>query len=85
MALRSKDAEIDRLARAVAALTGECLTEAVRKALAERLDRELLRRSGSVGLADRLLTIGQHCARLPDLDQRSADEILGYDETGMWR
>jgi len=85
MALSLKDAETDRLARAVAALTGESLTEAVRKALAERLDRERLRRGGSAGLAERLLKIGRHCARLPDLDRRSADEILGYDETGMWR
>jgi antitoxin VapB len=85
MDLIFEDAEIDRLARAVAALTGESLTEAVRKALAERLDRERLQRGGSVDLAERLLTIGRHCARLPDLDRRSADEILGYDETGMWR
>jgi hypothetical protein len=37
MALSLKDAETDRLAREVAKLTGESLTEAVRKALAERL------------------------------------------------
>jgi antitoxin VapB len=37
MALSPKDKEADRLARAVAALTGETLTDAVRVALAERL------------------------------------------------
>jgi ribonuclease VapC len=31
------------------------------------------------------MAIGRHCAALPDIDPRSADEILGYDETGMWR
>ena len=36
-------------------------------------------------LADRLLAIGEHCASLPDLDSRSPDEIVGYDESGMWR
>jgi antitoxin VapB len=36
MALSLKDAETDRLARKVAKLTGESLTEAVRTALAER-------------------------------------------------
>jgi antitoxin VapB len=39
MALSLKDKETDRLAREVAALTGETLTDAIRKALAERLER----------------------------------------------
>ena len=43
MALSLKDKETDRLARAVAALTDETLTDAIRKALAERLERERLR------------------------------------------
>ncbi len=85
MALSLKDKETDRLAREVAALTGETLTEAIRKALAERLERERLRRGGSVQLADRLMEIGRHCAALPDLNSRSADEIVGYDENGIWR
>jgi antitoxin VapB len=85
MALSLKDQETDRLAREVAALTGETLTDAVRTSLAERLQRERLRRGQPARLADRLLEIGAHCAALPDVDTRSADEIVGYDETGMWR
>jgi len=85
MALSLKDRETDALARAVAALTGESLTEAVRKALAGRLERERLRRGETTRPADRLMEIGQHCAALPDLDPRNPDEIVGYDETGMWR
>jgi antitoxin VapB len=38
--LNIKDAEATRLARELAELTGETQTEAVRKALRERLDRE---------------------------------------------
>ena len=83
MAISLKDPETDRLARAVAALTGETLTTAVRKALAERLERERLRR-GQVSDLARLLEIGEHCATLPVFDQRTPNEILGYDETGMW-
>jgi antitoxin VapB len=30
------------------------------------------------------MEIGRHCAALPDLDARSPDEIIGYDENGMW-
>ena len=85
MALSLKDKETDRLARAVAALTGETLTDAIRKALAERLERERLRRGETLGLADRLMQIGARCAALPDHDTRHPDEIVGYDETGMWR
>jgi antitoxin VapB len=85
VALSLKDKETDRLARAVAALTGETLTDAIRVALAERLERERLRRGGTTRLADRLMEIGAHCASLPDHDPRSPDEIIGYDETGMWR
>ena len=84
MALSLKDAETDRLARAVAALTGETLTTAVRTALAERLERERLRRGEPSDLAERLRKIGEHCASLPVYDSRSPDEIIGYDENGMW-
>ncbi len=83
MALSLKDPETDRLAREVAHMTGETLTVAIRTALEERLHRERLRR-GSVGLAEQLMAIGRECAALPDLDTRTADEIIGYDETGMW-
>ncbi|MBS0562051.1 MAG: type II toxin-antitoxin system VapB family antitoxin [Proteobacteria bacterium] len=84
MALSLKDKETDRLARAVAALTGETLTDAVRVALAERLERVRLRQGETAGLAERLMEIGRHCAALPDLDPRSPEEIVGYDENGMW-
>jgi antitoxin VapB len=86
MALSLKDPETDRLAREVARLTGESLTEAVRTALAERLERERLRRGKPPrkGLAERLNELALECAALPDYDTRSPDEIIGYDENGMW-
>ncbi len=85
MALSLKDKETDRLAREVAALTGETLTDAVRTALAERLQRERLRRAKPARLADQLTALGRECAALPDFDTRSPEEIVGYDDTGMWR
>jgi antitoxin VapB len=84
MAISLKDRETDRLAREVAALTGETPTQAIRKALAERLERERLRRGQPADLAERLGAIGEHCASLPDFDRRTPNEIVGYDETGMW-
>jgi antitoxin VapB len=85
MALSLKDVETDRLARAVAKLTGESLTEAVRKALAERLERERRKRGRSKSLAERLDAIALRCASLPDYDTRTPDEIIGYDEYGVPR
>jgi antitoxin VapB len=68
----------------VAKLTGESLTEAVRKALAERLERERRRRGRNKSLAERLDAIALRCASLPDYDTRSPDQIIGYDDKGMW-
>ena len=84
MSLNIKDAETDRLAREVADLAGESITQAVRRALEERHER-LKRRGRRRSVADELLRIGDRCAALPDLDKRTADEILGYDEVGLPR
>jgi antitoxin VapB len=84
MALSIKDPEADRLAREVAQLTGESLTAAVKSALSERLERERHKRRDPRDLAERLNEIARHCASLPDHDTRAADEIVGYDENGMW-
>jgi antitoxin VapB len=85
MALSLKDPETDRLAREVAKLTGESLTEAVRTALGERLERERRKRGHDKGLAERLDELAMECAALPDHDTRTPDEIIGYDEYGVPR
>ncbi len=77
--------EIDRLAAEVTALTGETVQEAVRTALVERLERERARRGGRSRRAEEVLEITRHFAALPDVDPRTPDEIVGYDEIGMWR
>lgn len=81
MALSIKDPETDRLARALAAATGESLTDAIREAIRDRLERESRRARRGVGLEIR--RIQERVARLPVLDPRSPDEILGYDEHGL--
>lgn len=82
MALSIKHDEADRLARDLAKLTGESLTEAVLNALRERLQRQraLGRRED---LKEALLAIGRRYSELPLLDDRSVDEILGYGEDGL--
>ena len=82
MALNIRNPEAEQLATALAKLTGETKTQAVTRALRDRLER--LRRDRSQRrLADELDEIALHCARLPVLDARRADEILGYDENGL--
>ncbi|MBO0903169.1 type II toxin-antitoxin system VapB family antitoxin [Jiella sonneratiae] len=85
MALSLKDPETDSLARQVAALTGETLTEAVRTALAERLARERVKRGKRSSLADDLEELVQRYAALPVNDPRAPDEIVGYDDDGLPR
>ena len=52
LALSIKTAEADELARCLARLTGESMTEAVTVALRERLARERARRAASAESAD---------------------------------
>jgi antitoxin VapB len=82
MALSIKDPEADRLARALAARAGETLTEAVVVALWEQLARGT-GRTRAIPLREELAAIRRRCAALPVLDNRPADEILGYDERGL--
>jgi antitoxin VapB len=84
MALSIKGEKADRLARELARRTGESLTEAVTRALEERLQR-VPSRKPKRRLADELNEIALRIAALPVLDDRSADEIIGYDEDGLPR
>jgi antitoxin VapB len=84
MALNIRNREAEELAAELAKQTGESKTEAVTKALRDRLARVRRERSKR-RLADELEEIAEHCASLPVLDHRSAEEIVGYDETGLPR
>lgn len=81
MALNIKDAATDRLARRLAAETGESITVATRRALEERLAR--IGRSRPGGRDELLHEIVARGRQRPVLDDRGADEILGYDEDGL--
>ena len=79
MALNIRNRMTEELAATVAKLTGETKTEAVTRALQERLERIRRERMGR-DLAEELDEIALHCASLPVLDGRTAEEILGYGE-----
>jgi antitoxin VapB len=84
MALSIKSVATEKLARQIAAKTGESLTGAIQKALEERLDR-LEHKPGSRILAAQLDEILRRVDEMPDLDPRTPDEIIGYDEHGLPR
>jgi antitoxin VapB len=81
MAFNVKNDEADRLLRALTALTGESLTDAITESLRQRLARE--QRIRCLDGGDPLAHAIAEFRRLTVLDQRSADEILGYDEYGV--
>jgi antitoxin VapB len=86
MALNIRDREVSDLAREVADATGETMTQAVKTALRERLERvrevdatEQQRRY------DAIMDFARRWREAPVLDSRPLDEILGYDENGLPR
>ncbi len=82
MALSIKNREAERLARQIARVTGESLTEAIQRALKERLDRLPQRHRDRI-MTDKLEDILRRVDALPTLDTRPEDEILGYDSQGI--
>lgn len=84
MSLNIKSPQVRNLAAELARLTGESLTVAVATAIRERLDR--VRREQGDSLADRLLKIGQDCAKHLKEPNGSVDyDDLLYNERGLPR
>lgn len=82
MALRINDSETEHLARRLAQLTGETIEMATKRAIEERLYQlgSLPRRAA---LLDDLTDIRRRWAKLQVIDNRTDDEIVGYDEHGL--
>jgi antitoxin VapB len=82
MSLNIKNEKTHRRVRELARLTGESMTDAVDKAVRERLERVRAPEKG--GLAERLLKIGRECAANMKEPYLSIDhgEML-YDEKGL--
>jgi antitoxin VapB len=82
MPLSIKSREADQLARELADVTGETITDAVVGALREKLERQRRRQRDPQLMAD-LIAIADHCASLPVLNDLTEDEIMGWDENGL--
>jgi len=84
MALSIKDPETERLARTLSELTGENITAATRRAIEERL-RRLGSQSRRSALLQDMAEIRRRWSEMRVVDDRPADEILGYDAHGLPR
>lgn len=93
MALNIKDRETEEVVRRLAKRTGRSITETVKQAATAELRRmdtdhaERVARMTPEQAAKlrRLEQISREAAALPVYDDRSPDEILGYDERGIWK
>ena len=93
MALNIKDRETEDVVRRLAKRTGRSITETIKRAAAAELRRmetdhaERLARLTPQQRAKlrKLEEISKRAAALPVYDDRPADEILGYDERGIWK
>ncbi len=82
MSLNIKNEDAHKLAQQIARITGESMTEAVTESLRERLKR--VQEKNAVKVSDRLLEIGQDCAKRLKEPFRSAEHgDLLYDEKGL--
>ena len=82
MAVLIKDEEADRLIRQLAERTGETITQAVRTAVAERLQRIPLSESEIAERKRRIAELLAEADAMSTIDNRTADEIIGYNEQG---
>ena len=91
MALTIKNAEVERLAEEVARLTGESKTQAVKVALEERRQRSSTGIDPEARAAELMRWLREDVwpqvppeIRGRPHDSRRDDEIIGYDEQGLW-
>ena len=82
MPLSINNPRAEKLARELAARSGETITQAIIKALEDRLVR-MQGKKEPMDLAEEIMKIAKRSSRIPDKDPRNADQILNYDQKGV--
>ena len=84
MAISIRNPRVEELARELGEIENRSMTEVIIEALEEKRDR--MKEPDAVNeLRLKILTeIAEECAALPVLDDRPADEILGYNNIGTF-
>ena len=84
MAILIKDEEVDRLVRELAGRTGLTITDTVREAVREKLQRVPPAEDEIAARKRRLAELLAYFDSLPRTNEHlTDDEILGYDENGL--
>ncbi|MCF7914286.1 MAG: type II toxin-antitoxin system VapB family antitoxin [Spirochaetaceae bacterium] len=84
MPLNIKNEQAHALARELAELTDTSITDAVTSALQDAVERRKIRKlRNRNALFSELQDIAEFTAALPVHDERSAEEIIGYNERGI--
>ena len=82
MALSIRNPRAEKLAREIAAMSGGNITQVIIKALEDQLERLRGRRTYP-DIVKEIMDISKRCSSIPDVDERSPDEILGYNKIGV--
>ncbi|MBF0240670.1 MAG: type II toxin-antitoxin system VapB family antitoxin [SAR324 cluster bacterium] len=82
MAISIRNQKAENLARELSGLTGVSMTQIIIDALEEKLERTKGSKR-SINLLEEIQEIAQRCQSLPDIDTRTHDEILNYNQSGV--
>ena len=82
MAILIKDKEADEMIRTLAERTRESITDAVKQAVRERLERVPLSEDEIAARKRKLAELYAQWDAEPNVDDRTPDEIIGYNEYG---
>jgi len=84
MAILIKDKDADRLIRELAERTGESITDAVKRAVAERLERVPRSKREITARKQRIDALLVKLDAMPTVDHRTPEEIIGYSNRGVF-
>ena len=83
MPISIRNPEAEQLARKMAREQGVSITQVVVEALRDKDRRDPVEKPKGT-LVIEMVRIAERCSRLPNLDNRTMDEILGYDDQGLF-
>lgn len=81
--LNIKDPDVYRMVREIADQTGQSLTDVVRHAVKREHDRVKRSKPDPIRI-EQINQIVERYSKLPVVDDRTDDEILGYNEHGTF-
>ena len=82
MALSIRNPRAEALARQIASMSGESITQVIIHALENHAER-LRGQRMYPDTVNEIMAISGRCSAIPELDNRSIDEILGYNKIGI--